>query len=42
MEIIAFGLPFYLISGLALEARAFFVFLFILIGKLLLLCAFAF
>lgn len=33
MEIVAFGLPFYLISGLALEARAFFVYLGILIGK---------
>jgi hypothetical protein len=32
MEIVAFGLPFYFISGLAYEARAFFVFLAILIG----------
>jgi hypothetical protein len=32
MEIIAFGLPFYFIAGLAYEARAFFVFLAILIG----------
>ncbi|KAL7552795.1 hypothetical protein ACHAWF_016049 [Thalassiosira exigua] len=31
LEISAFGIPFYLISGLALEARAFFVFLAILI-----------
>ncbi len=33
LEIVAFGLPFYFISGLAYEARAFFVYLFILIGK---------
>ncbi|KAL3761106.1 hypothetical protein ACHAWU_001375 [Discostella pseudostelligera] len=32
MEIIAFGLPFYFIAGLAYEARAFFVFLAILIA----------
>jgi hypothetical protein len=32
MEIIAFGLPFYFISGLVYEAQAFFVFLAILIG----------
>lgn len=35
MEIMAFGLPFYFISGLAYEARAFFVFLAILIGAFL-------
>lgn len=34
MEIIAFGLPFYFIAGLVYEARAFFVFLAILIGML--------
>lgn len=32
MEIVAFGLPFYLISGLAYEVRAFFVYLAILVG----------
>ena len=34
MEIVAFGLPFYFISGLAYEPTAFFVYLAILIGKL--------
>lgn len=34
LEIVAFGLPFYFISGLAYEARAFFVYLAILIGRL--------
>ena len=34
MEIIAFGLPFYFIAGLAYEATAFFIYLAILIGKL--------
>lgn len=33
MEIVAFGLPFYFIAGLAYEARAFFVYLGILIGR---------
>ena len=33
LEIVAFGLPFYFISGLAYEAKAFFVYLFILIGE---------
>lgn len=32
LEIIAFGLPFYFISGLAYTARAFFTYLLILIG----------
>eukprot|EP00804_Cyclotella_cryptica_P009072 CCRYP_003155-RB/>CCRYP_003155-RB protein AED:0.07 eAED:0.07 QI:33/1/1/1/1/1/12/1130/1233 len=32
MEIVAFGLPFYLISGLAYEVRAFFVYLAILVA----------
>lgn len=39
MEIIAFGLPFYFIAGLVYEARAFFVFLAILIGMLFVLIA---
>ena len=34
MEIVAFGLPFYFISGLAYEPTAFFVYLAILIGEL--------
>ena len=33
MEIVAFGLPFYFISGLAYDPRAFFVYLAILICK---------
>ena len=33
MEIVAFGLPFYFIAGLAYEARAFFVYLAILVGR---------
>lgn len=33
MEIVAFGLPFYFISGLAYEPTAFFVYLAILIGE---------
>lgn len=39
MEIVAFGLPFYFIAGLAYDPAAFFVYLAILIGKSAVACS---